>query len=52
MEECGRDILNLIPPERLDPLIAGGFLAVTEDRVLATPAGRQRLNAVLAALLG
>jgi putative oxygen-independent coproporphyrinogen III oxidase len=37
---------------RLATLIEGGFLTVDEERLAATAAGRQRLNAVLAALLG
>lgn len=36
---------------RLNRLIAGGFLEQTQDRLVATPAGRQRLDAVLADLL-
>jgi oxygen-independent coproporphyrinogen-3 oxidase len=32
-------------------LIEGGFLTLDADRLVATAAGRQRLNAVLAALL-
>ena len=35
----------------LAPLIEGGFLTLDPERLAATPAGRQRLNAVLAALL-
>ncbi len=35
----------------LAPLIDGGFLALDAECLAATPAGRQRLNAVLAALL-
>ncbi len=35
----------------LPRLLEGGFLALDSDRLAATPAGRQRLNAVLAALL-
>jgi putative oxygen-independent coproporphyrinogen III oxidase len=35
----------------LAPLIEGGFLTLDEKRLAATAAGRQRLNAVLAALL-
>jgi putative oxygen-independent coproporphyrinogen III oxidase len=35
----------------LPPLIDGGFLLLDDDRLAATAAGRQRLNAVLAALL-
>jgi putative oxygen-independent coproporphyrinogen III oxidase len=36
----------------LPPLIEGGFLTLDDERLAATDAGRQRLNAVLAALLG
>ncbi|HKS90272.1 MAG TPA: radical SAM family heme chaperone HemW [Stellaceae bacterium] len=36
----------------LPPLIDGGFLVLDADRLAATDAGRQRLNAVLAALFG
>jgi putative oxygen-independent coproporphyrinogen III oxidase len=36
----------------LQPLIDGGFLSLDGERLAATAAGRQRLNAVLAALLG
>jgi putative oxygen-independent coproporphyrinogen III oxidase len=36
----------------LPRLIEGGFLTLDRDRLAATPAGRQRLNAVLTALLG
>ncbi len=36
----------------LPPLIEDGFLTLDCDRLTATAAGRQRLNAVLAALLG
>src|SRR5690349_14940980 len=35
---------------RLPRLIEGGFLTLDDDRLAATEAGRQRLNAVLAAL--
>jgi oxygen-independent coproporphyrinogen-3 oxidase len=35
----------------LAPLIDGGFLTLGAERLAATPAGRQRLNAVLGALL-
>jgi oxygen-independent coproporphyrinogen-3 oxidase len=37
--------------DNLAPLVEGGFLALDRDRLAATAAGRQRLNAVLAALL-
>jgi putative oxygen-independent coproporphyrinogen III oxidase len=36
---------------RLAPLLEGGFLTLDRERLAATAAGRQRLNAVLAALL-
>ncbi len=44
------------PVEQLFPgvlprLVEGGFLTLDGDRLAATPAGRQRLNAVLGALL-
>ena len=35
----------------LAPLIEGGFLTLDAERLAATAAGRQRLNAVLGALL-
>lgn len=41
-----------LDPARLDPLIAGGFLLIDGERLYATAAGRQRLNAVLTRLLG
>ena len=37
--------------DNLAPLVDGGFLRLDRDRLAATAAGRQRLNAVLAALL-
>jgi oxygen-independent coproporphyrinogen-3 oxidase len=48
---AGRDVEALIG-ENLAPLVEGGFLTLDGDRLAATAAGRQRLNAVLAALLG
>jgi putative oxygen-independent coproporphyrinogen III oxidase len=36
----------------LPSLVEGGFLILDEERLVATAAGRQRLNAVLGALLG
>jgi coproporphyrinogen III oxidase-like Fe-S oxidoreductase len=36
---------------RLRRLIDGGFLSLTDDRLAATQSGRQRLDAVLAALV-
>ena len=37
--------------ERLRPLLEGGFVALDNERIKATAAGHQRLNAVLAHLL-
>jgi len=48
---AGRDADALFG-ERLAPLVDGGFLTIDRERLAATAAGRQRLNAVLAALLG
>lgn len=45
--ETGRDV----EPAALTRLIDGGFLELTPTHLRATAAGRQRLNAVLAALL-
>ena len=42
------DVLDLA---RLESLISGDFLVLDRDGLRATAAGRQRLNAVLAALL-
>ncbi len=47
---AGRDVEDLFGTA-LPPLIEGGFLILDDDRLAATAAGRQRLNAVLAALL-
>jgi putative oxygen-independent coproporphyrinogen III oxidase len=49
-DAAGRDLGELFG-DRLNRLVDGGFLALDGDRLAATPAGRQRLNAVLAALL-
>jgi coproporphyrinogen III oxidase-like Fe-S oxidoreductase len=48
---AGGDAEMLFSP-KLAPLVEGGFLTLDEERLAATAAGRQRLNAVLAALLG
>ena len=50
-EAAGQDLETLFP-RTLPPLVEGGFLALDDSRLAATPAGRLRLNAVLAALLG
>ncbi len=51
VEETGRDLAAFVDAGALGRLTAGGFLEVTDAALRATPAGRQRLNAVLAALL-
>ncbi|WP_029010914.1 radical SAM family heme chaperone HemW [Azospirillum halopraeferens] len=50
--ESGRDLPDLVDGAALDRLAGAGFLEVDDRTVRATDAGRQRLNAVLAALLG
>jgi len=47
---AGRDAETLFG-SNLAPLVEGGFLTLDRDRLVATAAGRQRLDAVLAALL-
>jgi putative oxygen-independent coproporphyrinogen III oxidase len=47
---AGAAVETLFGP-RLLPLVEAGFLALDGERLAATAAGRQRLNAVLAALL-
>jgi len=47
---AGRDAEALFD-DHLAPLVEGGFLTLDRDRLVATAAGRQRLNAVLTALL-
>jgi putative oxygen-independent coproporphyrinogen III oxidase len=47
---AGRDVAALFGGN-LAPLVEGGFLTLDRERLVATAAGRQRLNAVLAALL-
>jgi putative oxygen-independent coproporphyrinogen III oxidase len=46
-----REIEEVIAPSRLAPLIDGGFIELDGEGLRATSAGRQRLNAVLAALV-
>ena len=50
-EETGQSLETWVDPGALRRLADGGFLAIEAERVAATPRGRQRLNAVLAALL-
>jgi oxygen-independent coproporphyrinogen-3 oxidase len=47
---AGQDLKALFGA-KLAPLVEGGFLTLDGDRLAATAAGRQRLNAVLTALL-
>ena len=49
--ETGAPLERWVDPAALARLLAGGFLIETPGAVAATPAGRQRLDAVLAALL-
>jgi putative oxygen-independent coproporphyrinogen III oxidase len=49
--EIGNDVESALDPGRLAKLIEGGFLVLDDQALRATEAGRQRLNAVLAALL-
>ena len=49
--EIGQEIEAALDPARLEELAAAGFLIVDTGGIRATPAGLQRLNAVLAALL-
>jgi oxygen-independent coproporphyrinogen-3 oxidase len=48
----GREIEEAIAPTRLAKLIDGRFIELDGEGLRATAAGRQRLNAVLAALVG
>jgi putative oxygen-independent coproporphyrinogen III oxidase len=47
----GADPVAALGEARLAPLVAAGFLEVRPDRLAATPAGRQRLNALLERLI-
>ena len=47
----GEDIETALDPQRLARLTDGGFLVLDDAGLRVTPAGRLRLNAVLAALL-
>jgi oxygen-independent coproporphyrinogen-3 oxidase len=49
--ETGRSLEHWVPQPALARLVRGGFLDLDPERLAATAAGRQRLNAVLAALL-
>jgi putative oxygen-independent coproporphyrinogen III oxidase len=52
LEQAAGKILETRFARSLPPLIEGGFLTLDANRLAATAAGRQRLDAVLAALLG
>jgi oxygen-independent coproporphyrinogen-3 oxidase len=49
--EAAQPFAQAIEQPRLKRLIDGGFLALADGRLIATPAGRQRLDAVLSALV-
>ncbi|MFZ3234286.1 MAG: radical SAM family heme chaperone HemW [Stellaceae bacterium] len=51
LEEALRETVETRFADTLPALLDGGFLTLDRGRLAATPAGRQRLNAVLAALL-
>ncbi len=48
---CGRGIDDAFDPDRLAALIDGGFMTRSDGRIRTTPAGRTRLDAVIAHLL-
>ena len=47
----GADPVAALGEARLAPLVEAGFLEIRPDRLSATPAGRQRLNALLERLI-
>jgi oxygen-independent coproporphyrinogen-3 oxidase len=51
-DELGADVDDLIDERKLRRLIDAGFMTLDDISLRATDAGRQRLNAVLASLLG
>ena len=50
-EETGAPLEAWVEGRALARLVEGGFLFLDDKRIVATPAGRQRLDSVLAALL-
>jgi putative oxygen-independent coproporphyrinogen III oxidase len=52
LEEAAGEAVERLFRDRLPRLVEGGFLLLDADRLAATAAGRQRLNAVLASLFG
>jgi coproporphyrinogen III oxidase-like Fe-S oxidoreductase len=51
-ERLGLDFEAALDPGRMAALIEAGFLQLDSERLVATSAGRQRLNAVLGQLIG
>src|SRR5260370_1045135 len=51
-ERLGLDLEAALDRDRIASLTEAGFLDLDSERLVATPAGRQRLNAVLTRLLG
>lgn len=49
--EAGTPLARVIDLEAVARLERGGFVQMQKERLVATPAGRERLNAVLAALV-
>ncbi len=49
--EAGADPAAIVPEPRIARMVEGGFLRRDAQRLVATKAGRQRLDAVLAALI-
>ncbi|MDM7945757.1 MAG: radical SAM family heme chaperone HemW [Oceanibaculum nanhaiense] len=52
LRETGQEMRGALDPVRLERLVTGGFLIADEAGLRATAEGRQRLNALLPALLG
>ncbi len=50
-DEAARPLAQALDPSRLNRLIDGGFLTLSDEQISATQQGRQRLNSVLAALM-
>jgi putative oxygen-independent coproporphyrinogen III oxidase len=50
-EESGQLLVQALDPARVQRLVDGGFLSLSEGSLAATRSGRQRLDAVLAALV-
>jgi putative oxygen-independent coproporphyrinogen III oxidase len=50
-EEAAGPFVQALDQPRLQRLLDGGFIALSDDRLAATQQGRQRLDAVLAALV-